>query len=102
MPDDQYREDAIKAVHLLLRHRTNTDIEPLNEDLLREKAEQFVDAAVMTGTTRLVMLTVGSEASAEMLAVAVRQCDGPGVEPTPQDIAEAHHVIARIATPLRS
>jgi hypothetical protein len=99
-PDDQYRGDAVKALHLLLHDRWDlAGMGPLNDDALREKAEVWVDAAVGTMTVDMVMLTVGSDMAAETLARAVRQCDGPDTEPTPQDITEAHKVIERIANP---
>jgi hypothetical protein len=95
--DDQYQEDAVKALHLLLHHRANP--EPIDDERLREKAEQFVAAAVATGTMRLVMLAVGSGFAAETLATAVVQCAGVDAEPTEQDLTEALAVIERMANP---
>lgn len=97
--DDQYEEDAVKALHLLLHHRANPDAGPIDDERLREKAEQFVDAAVATGSMRLVMLTVGSGYAAELLATAVVQCAGVDAEPTQQDLTEALAVIERMANP---
>jgi hypothetical protein len=98
-PDDQYEEDAVKALHLLLHHRANPEVGPIDDARLREKAEQFVDAAVATGTMRLVMLTVGSQFAAETLATAVVQCAGVDAVPTEQDLTEALAVIERMANP---
>jgi hypothetical protein len=98
-PDDQYREDAVKALHLHLHHQSDHSADPVDDERLRSKAEVWVDSAVKVATAELVMLFAGSAVSAEMLARAVVQCAGPDTEPTPQDIAEARAVIGRMAGP---
>lgn len=96
---DQYREDAVKALHLHLHHQWDHSGSPVDDERLRNKAEVWVDSAVKVVTTELVMLFAGSAESAEVLARAVVQCAGPDTEPTPQDIAEARAVIGRMAIP---
>lgn len=98
-PDDQYRADAIKALHLHLHHQWDHSADPVDDETLRSKAEVWVDASVKVLTSDLVMLFAGSEVSADSLARAVVQCAGPDTEPTPQDIAEARAVITRMANP---
>ena len=103
-PDDQYRAEAIKALHLYLQHNRDPFTGQLDDDALRDEAEMWVDSSVGVATSGLttsgvVMLCVGSERSASGLARAVVQCAGPDVEPTPQDIAEARAVITRMADP---
>jgi hypothetical protein len=98
-PDDHYRADAIKALHLLLHHRWNPATAAIDDEALREKAEVWVDAAVSTMTVDMVMLTAGSELAAETLARAVVQCMGAHAVPTKQDLAEALAVIERMANP---
>jgi hypothetical protein len=95
--DDQHREDAVKALHLLLHHRWNTTIGPADDEALHVKAAQFVDAAVATGEQRLVMLTVGSQYAAETLATAVVRYADADAEPTQDDFIEALRVIDRMA-----
>jgi hypothetical protein len=97
--DDQYRADAIKALHLLLHHRWEPASGPIDDVGLQEKAEVWVDAAVKTMTMNMVMLTAGSHMAAETLARAVVQCAGPDAEPTQQDLMEALAVIGRMANP---
>lgn len=100
-PDDQYREDAIKALHLHLHqhHQRVHSTDQVDDEKLRSKAEVWVDSSVKVATADLVMLFEGSEVSAEMLARAVVQCAGPGTEPTAQDLAEARAVIGRMVNP---
>jgi hypothetical protein len=97
--DDQYREDAVKALHLHLHHQWDHSADPVADEQLRSKAEMWVDASMKVLTSDLVMLFAGSAESADCLARAVVQCAGPDTEPTPQDIAEALAVIERMANP---
>lgn len=97
--DDQYREDAIRALHLHLHHRWDHTNGLVDDARLQNRAEVWVDAAVTTMTTEIVMLTAGSTMAAETLARAVVQCAGVNAEPTEQDIAEALSVISRMANP---
>lgn len=97
---DQYRDDTVKALHLLLHHRWDpAGMGPVDDDALRDKAEVWVDAAVSTMTVDMVMLTAGSHMAAATLARAVVQCTGVDAEPTQQDLTEALAVIGRMANP---
>lgn len=98
-PDDQYREDAVKALHLYMHNSWDHSTGPLNDQSLRDAADLWVARSVGSKTSGLVILFLGSDHSADRLARAVVQCAGPDTEPTPQDIAEAHAVIARLAAP---
>lgn len=91
----QYRDAAIRALHLLLQH--TADPQTANDAELETKATQFVEAAVTTGTVRFVMLTVGSEDSDWELAAAIIRHQDPTLEPEPCDIAAARAVIERLA-----
>lgn len=92
-----YRAEAVKALHLHLLHSWDTPVNgPADVSSLITKAGQFVDAAALTATSRIAMLTVGSEVADRALAAAVVSVGGVPAIPTAADIEEARRVIQRL------
>ncbi len=97
LTNNQLREDAVRAVYLMLQRHWHPSREPLTDETARSWVTAAVNASELGDDSRCVLLIEDHTPSIDLLATAVVRAFGPEETPTEQDTGEARQVITRMA-----